>query len=80
MTAYFSIQIQELEGVYTAKDYWYSFAVIMTISVLGLFFFAKSLMWMTETLDDKMKKLQKSVRRAVVGKGRKKRNEDGEDD
>lgn len=71
MTAYFSIQIKELEGVYTSKDYWYSFAVIMTISVLGLFFFAKSLMWLTETLDDKMKKLQKSVRRAIVGKKKK---------
>lgn len=84
MTAYFSIQIKELEGVYTTKDYWYSFAVIMTISVLGLFFFAKALMWVTETLDQKVTGVGKSVRkigaRAVGLRRRKATPSDADDD
>ena len=54
MTSYFSIQIQELNGVYTVKDYWYSFAVIMSISFLFLFFFGRLLMYITETFDDRV--------------------------
>ncbi|TVY44487.1 hypothetical protein LSUB1_G000629 [Lachnellula subtilissima] len=57
MTSYFSVQIDDLEDVYTAKQYWYAFAVIMSISVLALFFFSRLLMWFTETLDGIMKKL-----------------------
>ena len=72
MTAYFSIQIKDLEGVYTTKDYWYSFATIMTISVLGLFFFAKALMWITETLDSKVKLVGKKITRVVARRGRMK--------
>jgi hypothetical protein len=55
MTSYFSVQIADLQGVYTAKQYWYSFAVIMSISVLALFFFSRLLMWATETLDGMVK-------------------------
>lgn len=73
MTAYFSVQIKDLEGVYTSKDYWYAFATIMTVSVAGLFFFAKALMWVTETLDRQVKAVGKKVRRAVVRKGRGKK-------
>ncbi|TVY85132.1 hypothetical protein LSUE1_G000421 [Lachnellula suecica] len=51
MTSYFSVQIADLQDVYTSKDYWYSFAVIMSISVVALFFFSRLLMWATETLD-----------------------------
>lgn len=54
MTSYFSIQISELEGVYTTKDYWYSFAAIMSISFLCLFFFSRLLMGITEALDRKL--------------------------
>jgi len=50
MTGYFSVQIQELNN-YTSRDYWYTFAVIMSLSVLALFFFSRLLMYVTETLD-----------------------------
>ncbi len=43
MTAYFSVQIEELEGVYTAKTYWVSFAVVMVLSVMALFMFSSVL-------------------------------------
>lgn len=56
--------------MYTTKDYWYSFATIMTISVLGLFFFAKALMWVTETLDSKVLAMGKRVSSVWVGKAR----------
>ena len=36
MTGYFSVQIQDLQGVYTAKTYWVSFVVIMTLSIIVL--------------------------------------------
>lgn len=50
MTAYFSVQIEELNN-YSSKDYWYTFAAIMSLSVLALFFFGRLLMYVTETLD-----------------------------
>lgn len=56
MTSYFSIQIRDLEGVYSVTDYWYSFAVIMSISFLFLFFFSRLLMYITESLDSVVKK------------------------
>ncbi|KAL2067302.1 hypothetical protein VTL71DRAFT_1726 [Oculimacula yallundae] len=59
MTSYFSVQIKDLEGVYTSKDYWYSFAVLMSISFLFLFFFSRLLMYVTETLDKWVKKAEK---------------------
>lgn len=40
MTGYFSVQIKELEGVYTTKTYWISFAVIMVLSMLSLLLFS----------------------------------------
>jgi magnesium-transporting ATPase (P-type) len=43
MTSYFSIQISELQGVYTAKTYWVTFAVIMVLSFLALFLFSSLL-------------------------------------
>lgn len=36
MTGYFSTQIEDLQGIYTAKTYWICFAVIMTLSFLVL--------------------------------------------
>lgn len=56
MTSYFSIEIKDLEGVYSVTDYWYSFAVIMSISFLFLFFFSRLLMYITESLDSAVKK------------------------
>lgn len=43
MTSYFSVQIQELEGVYTVKTYWVTFAVVMVLSVAALFMFSRVL-------------------------------------
>ncbi|PVH87189.1 hypothetical protein DL98DRAFT_510047 [Cadophora sp. DSE1049] len=60
MTSYFSVQIKDLEGVYTTQDYWYSFAVLMSISFLFLFFFSRLLMYVTETLDAWVKKVSHS--------------------
>jgi hypothetical protein len=51
MTSYFSVQIPDLVNKYTGKDYWYTFAVIMSISFLALFFFSRLLMYITELLD-----------------------------
>jgi hypothetical protein len=50
MTSYFSVQIADLQGVYTAREYWNSFAAIMSISFLCLFFLDKGLMVITEGL------------------------------
>ena len=41
MTAYFSVQIDDLEGVYTARTYWICFAVIMSLSFLFLVAFGQ---------------------------------------
>ena len=40
MTGYFSVQIQDLTGVYTAKTYWAAFGVVMALSIFGLFIFS----------------------------------------
>lgn len=71
MTGYFSVQIKDLEGVYTTQDYWYSFAVLMSISFLFLFFFSRLLMYVTETLDAWVKKTYKAGIRHVTKKLRK---------
>jgi hypothetical protein len=68
MTSYFSTQITDLAGVYTSKDYWYSFAVLVSISFLLLFFFSRLLMWVTETLDAWVKNAGKTFTRVVVRK------------
>ncbi|KAI9764008.1 MAG: hypothetical protein M1840_008956 [Geoglossum simile] len=39
MTGYFSVQISDLQGVYTHKTYWGCFGVIMFLSVMLLFTF-----------------------------------------
>lgn len=73
MTSYFSVQIPELQG-YTSKDYWYAFAVIFSISFLGLFFFSRLLMWITEALDSTVKKAARNARDRW---GRRRRNNGG---
>jgi Mg2+ and Co2+ transporter CorA len=39
MTGYFSVQIQDLQGVYTHKTYWVCFAILMFLSIMYLFVF-----------------------------------------
>ncbi|KAG4442736.1 hypothetical protein IFR05_001753 [Cadophora sp. M221] len=75
MTSYFSVQIKDLEGVYTTQDYWYSFAVLMSISFLFLFFFSRLLMYVTETLDAWVKKASKSGLHYMTKKLRKRDEE-----
>lgn len=41
MTGYFSTEIKDLQGAYTAKTYWVTFAVIMVLSILGLLVFGR---------------------------------------
>ena len=39
MTGYFSVSIPDLTGVYTAKTYWLSFLVIVSLSFIFLLLF-----------------------------------------
>lgn len=55
MTAYFSVQIDDLSGVYTAKTYWVCFGVIMLLSILSLFFFQFWLLRCMELAEKAMK-------------------------
>lgn len=57
MTGYFSVQIQELEGVYTVKTYWVSFAIIMVLSFLALFMFSGILVGMGSRIDRWMRRV-----------------------
>lgn len=41
MTGYFSVQISDLQGVYTVQTYWICFAVIMALSFSFLVVFGK---------------------------------------
>ncbi|EEH37147.2 hypothetical protein PAAG_07703 [Paracoccidioides lutzii Pb01] len=49
MTGYFSTQIKELEGVYTVKQYWVSFAVLLALSAIVLAVYG----WATDTVEGK---------------------------
>ena len=70
MTSYFSTQIVAIEGTYTIKEYWIVFAVMISISFMGLFFFSRLLMWVTETLDEWVKDVSKSCARVFIKRGR----------
>ncbi|OAX80161.1 hypothetical protein ACJ72_05506 [Emergomyces africanus] len=49
MTGYFSTEIKELEGVYTVKQYWIAFAVLLALSALVLAIYG----WATDTVEGK---------------------------
>jgi Mg2+ and Co2+ transporter CorA len=72
MTGYFSVQIQDLQGVYTHKTYWSCFGVIMFMSVMLLFVFG----WISGIVEGKVvyqpltKKLWTASMKAL-GKGKK---------
>jgi hypothetical protein len=77
LTSYFSTQISDLQDTFTAKNYWYSFAVIMTGSFFALFFFSRLLMYITETLDAWTKNLTQKASQYVASvftRKRKKRD------
>ncbi|KAI0391168.1 hypothetical protein F5Y17DRAFT_441748 [Xylariaceae sp. FL0594] len=52
VTSYFSVQVQDLYTNFKGTDYWYSFAVIASLSFVSLFFFSRLLMFASDTLDD----------------------------
>jgi Kef-type K+ transport system membrane component KefB len=52
MTSYFSVQISDLFDHWHGTDYWYSFAVIASLSFISLFFFSRLLMFASDTLDE----------------------------
>jgi TRAP-type C4-dicarboxylate transport system permease small subunit len=70
MTSYFSTQLSDIQRTYTVKEYWIVFAVMMSISFMGLFFFSRLLMWVTETLDEWVKEFSKSCARVLTKRGR----------
>ncbi|KAI0165538.1 hypothetical protein GGR57DRAFT_125474 [Xylariaceae sp. FL1272] len=63
VTSYFSIQIEDLYSYWTGKDYWYSFAVIASVSFVSLFFFSRLLMFASDTLDEWASHISSFVRR-----------------
>ncbi|KAI0025346.1 hypothetical protein F4780DRAFT_774817 [Xylariomycetidae sp. FL0641] len=52
VTSYFSIQIEDLYVYWTGTDYWYSFAVVASVSFVSLFFFSRLLMFFSDVMDD----------------------------
>jgi hypothetical protein len=64
MTSYFSTQITDLQGVYTAKDYWATFAVIMFLSFIALFFLSRFLVRVTESLEARVNRTSAWCKRA----------------
>ncbi|KAI0599359.1 hypothetical protein F4775DRAFT_591476 [Biscogniauxia sp. FL1348] len=52
MTSYFSVQIEDLYATWHGTDYWYSFAVIASVSFVCLFFFSRLLMFCSDVMDD----------------------------
>lgn len=64
MTAYFSTQIEDLQGVYTATTYWVCFAIIISISFVFLFGFG----WISETLEGKV--IYRSTTRTLYEAGK----------
>lgn len=62
VTSYFSIQIQELQGVYTAKTYWVSFTVTLVLSFIVLFLFSRFLMHTMERIETQLKETGKHLK------------------
>ncbi|KAH0536418.1 hypothetical protein FGG08_006716 [Glutinoglossum americanum] len=71
MTGYFSVQIQDLQGVYTHKTYWGCFGVLMFVSITVLFAFG----WISGIVEGKVtyqplsKKLWTAIK--LAGKGQR---------
>ncbi|KAI1180493.1 hypothetical protein F4777DRAFT_249811 [Nemania sp. FL0916] len=80
LTSYFSVQIEDLYTHWHGTDYWYSFAVIASVSFVSLFFFSRLLMFFSDTLDDWAFQVARWVRR--VGRSvflNRERDEDDDD-
>lgn len=59
MTSYFSTQIPDLQNIYTAKTYWVTFAIVMTISFISLFFLSRVLVTVTESMESRVRIISK---------------------
>ncbi|KAK8090085.1 hypothetical protein PG997_005046 [Apiospora hydei] len=81
ITSYFSIQIEDLYKWWNGNTYWYTFAVVATISFLSLFFFSRLLMFFSDILDEWAEAIS-GWPRALWNKvlNRKNDEEDGQDD
>ncbi|KAK6843172.1 hypothetical protein PG995_002173 [Apiospora arundinis] len=62
ITGYFSIQIEDLYKWWDGNTYWYTFAVVATISFLSLFFFSRLLMFFSDVLDEWAEKILGLIR------------------
>ena len=81
ITSYFSIQIEDLYKWWDGNTYWYTFAVVATISFLSLFFFSRLLMFFSDVLDEWAEAISGWPRRLVaVVFNRKIGGEDEDDD
>ncbi|KAI1754988.1 hypothetical protein F4782DRAFT_527718 [Xylaria castorea] len=76
LTSYFSIQIEDLYQYWHGTDYWYSFAVIASVSFLCLFFFSRLLMFASDTLDEWASHIMQWFRRLSRAMGLKIPEED----
>ncbi|RYO76522.1 hypothetical protein DL763_010404 [Monosporascus cannonballus] len=71
MTGYFGVEISDLNDYWTAETYWYSFAVIASLSFLCLFFFGRMIMFFSDTLDELRTQIARQFRagiRRVLGR------------
>ncbi|KAI0478738.1 hypothetical protein GGR56DRAFT_338146 [Xylariaceae sp. FL0804] len=64
LTSYFSLQIEDLYAYWTGTDYWYSFAVVASVSFVSLFFFGRLLMFFSDVMDDWATQIARAGRRA----------------
>lgn len=71
MTAYFSIQIKEIEDKYSLKTYWLCFLVVAFVSILFLVVFGG----ITHTLEGKTvyRSVTRTLGRGILNAGRRKR-------
>ncbi|KAH6660561.1 hypothetical protein BKA67DRAFT_641640 [Truncatella angustata] len=63
ITAYFSIQVEDIYTGWTAGDYYYTFAVTISVSFLSLFFFGRLLTALSDALDDWADKISDGFRK-----------------
>lgn len=52
ITAFFSIQIEDMYVVWTASTYWITFGITIGVSFLSLTFFGRMLMFFSDVLDE----------------------------
>ncbi len=73
MTSYFSVQIDDLQGVYSVKTYWGCFAVVVALSVLALFFFSRFLLqfwwWLESQAEGAMRGMRREKNISGVNEG-----------